>query len=325
MKKITVTKEYSSQRLDKYLKRLLPACPGSLIYKQLRKKNITLNGSKADGSESVKTGDMVEIFFSDETFEKFSQTEDRNLSRYVNAYKTLGHIDVVSEKDDFIVFNKPAGILSQGDNSGAYSVNDYLIGYLLNSGAVNEESLKTVKPSICNRLDRNTSGLIICSKNLKGARLINDLFHDRNVTKYYLALCLGRFDKEGIHTAYVRKDEKDNRLIFTDDDKDSAEIKNGFEVIEATENLSLLKVHLYTGKSHQIRAHLSQLGFPITGDPKYGGNKGKYRAGRQMLHAYSLQLTGSPDHKDMIFTAKVPSDMASICKREFGEDWELKI
>lgn len=324
MKKITVTDEYAGQRLDKYLKRLLPACPGSLLYKQLRKKNITLNKSKADGSESVKKGDTIEIFFSDKTFDKFSQGEKQDLSRYVRAYKSLGHIDVVDEKDDFIVFNKPAGILSQGDNSGSYSVNDYLIGYLLKKGRVSEESLRTVKPSVCNRLDRNTSGLIICSKNLKGARFISSYFHDRDVTKYYLALVCGRFDKEGVHTAYVQKDEKENRLVFTDDDKDSAMIRNGFEVLEATDDLSLLKVHLYTGKSHQIRAHLSHLGYPIAGDPKYGGNSGKYKAGRQMLHAYSLQFTGDPEFKDMTFIAPMPSDMLSICRKEFGPEWEFR-
>lgn len=325
MKKITVTEEYASQRLDKYLKRLLPSCPGSLLYKQLRKKNITLNGTKADGSEQIKSGDTIEIFFSDDTFEKFSQGEKQSLTRFVNAYKTIGRIDVVDEQDDFIIFNKPAGILSQGDNSGAYSVNDYLIGFLLEKGSVSEESLKTVKPSVCNRLDRNTSGLIICSKNLKGARFISSCLHDRNVSKFYLALVCGRFDKEGIHTAYVRKDEKENRLVFTDDTEECAEIKNGFEVLEVSDDLSLLWVHLYTGKSHQIRAHLAHLGFPIAGDSKYGGNKGKYRAGRQMLHAYSLQFEEEPALKDRIFTAPMPSDMLSLCRKAFGAGWELKI
>ena len=142
MKKITVTEEYSSQRLDKYLKRLLPACPGSLLYKQLRKKNITLNGSKADGSESVKTGDTVEIFFSDETFEKFSAGEKTDTSRYSKAFKTL-HIDVVSESDDYLIFNKPAGVLSQSDKSGDLSVNDYLTGYLLDKRFITRQVVNT--------------------------------------------------------------------------------------------------------------------------------------------------------------------------------------
>jgi len=103
------------------------------------------------------------------------------------------------------------------------------------------------------------------------------------------------------------------------------EIRNGFEVIEATDDLSLLKIHLFTGKSHQIRAHLSHLGFPITGDPKYGGNNGKYKAGRQMLHAYSLQLTGDSRYEGMTFTAPMPHDMLSICRKEFGPGVELKI
>ena len=107
------------------------------------------------------------------------------------------------------------------------------------------------------------------------------------------------------------------------------EIKTGFEVLKQTDNVSLLKIRLYTGKSHQIRSHLSKLGFPIIGDPKYGGNKGNYKAGRQMLHAYSLKLEGNEDgtshYKEMFFKAPMPSDMKEICRLEFGSLEDLNL
>ena len=318
MKKITVTNEMSSQRLDKYLSRLLPLCPRSLIYKQLRKKNITLNGKKADGSETVSEGDTVEVFFSDETFDKFSAAEEVDLSRYENAYKTLKNIDIIYENENILIFNKPAGILSQSDKTGDYSVNDYLIGYLLASGCINSESMASSKPSVCNRLDRNTSGLIVCSKGFKGTKIYNEYFKSGS-EKYYLALVNGCFDKDGIFTDLVKKDEKENKLLFTTvDDPERIEIKTGFETVRSSKDISLVKVRLYTGKSHQIRAHLSHLGYPIIGDFKYGGKNGIYNVSRQMLHAYTLHLNRFNDGEDADFTAGIPYDMKIICKNAFG-------
>lgn len=320
MKELSVTNESSGQRLDKYLKRLLPSCPGSLIYKQLRKKNITLNGKKADGHELLNAGDIVNVFFSDETYEKFSKGEAADVTIYLKAYEKYGKLEVIFSDENIIVFNKPSGMLSQSDESGALSVNDYLIGYLLDDGTVTADSLSSFRPSICNRLDRNTSGLILCSKSLRGARFLNRIISEHNTEKYYLALIKGRFDKEGVHTSYVKKDEKNNKLLFTEESAAGAvQIKTGFEVIRAEDEATLLKVRLYTGKSHQIRAHLSQLGHPILGDPKYG-SVDKNGAGRQMLHAYCIKVTDeTPEYKGLMLKAPMPDDMKNLCKKYFGE------
>ena len=196
MKQIIITNDMADQRLDKYLKRILPSCPSGLLYKQLRNKNITLNGKKANGTELLHDGDEVKLFFSDETFDKFSTGEKTDCAIYKAAYKNAGSIDIIEENEDYLVFNKPAGILSQSDKSSDLSINDYLIGYLLATDPkITEETLSKFKPSICNRLDRNTSGLIVCSRSLKGARFINALFKERDIGKYYLALVCGRFDK----------------------------------------------------------------------------------------------------------------------------------
>ena len=149
MKEITVTNESAGQRLDKFLKRLLPSCPGSLLYKQLRKKNITLNGNKADGHELLSAGDIVSVFFSDETYEKFSVGEKTDISRYIKAFEEFGKIDTVYSDNDILIFNKPAGILSQSDASGDLSINDYLLGYLLKSGDISADGLSSFRPSIC--------------------------------------------------------------------------------------------------------------------------------------------------------------------------------
>ena len=321
MKEIPVTNESAGQRLDKYLKRLLPSCPGSLLYKQLRKKNITLNGSKADGHELLNAGDIVRVFFSDETYEKFSKGESVDVTRYVNAFDKFGKIEIVYSDKDILIFNKPAGILSQSDASGDLSINDYLIGYLLDNGDVKAEELSSFKPSICNRLDRNTSGLILCSRSLQGARFLNRIISERDAEKYYLALVKGRFDKEGIHTSYVKKDEKNTKLLFTDKEENgSTEIKTGFEIMKSGDEATLLKVRLYTGKSHQIRAHLSHLGHPIIGDPKYGG-KDFQGAKRQMLHAFEVIVTDDESsYNGKSFIASVPDDMKKVYVKAFGSE-----
>ena len=315
MKQITVTNDMASQRLDKYLQRLLPACPKSLIYKQLRKKNITLNASKAAGNELIKAGDVISVFFSDETYEKFSSGEEINTSIYEKAFSTLKGIEPVYEDEKILVFNKPANVLSQSVNRTDMSVNEYLIGYLLNKGVVTPESLQKFRPSVCNRLDRNTSGLILCSKTFEGSRYLSDKIKEKDLEKYYLAIVSGRFSGPELDIKYVFKDEKENKLKFVTEDTEGAMlIKTGFEPVKCGDNISLVKVRLYTGKSHQIRAHLSHLGYPILGDRKYGNPDSSKAAPRQMLHSYRTVLESGID-----LTAPVPGDMKRILIKEFGE------
>ena len=321
MKQITVTTDMASQRLDKYLQRLLPSCPKSLLYKQLRKKNITLNSAKATGSEMIKAGDVISVFFSDETYEKFASGEEINTSVFEKAFKELKGIDVVYEDDRILIFNKPANVLSQSADNKDLSVNEYLVGYLLDKGAVSKTSLQVFRPSVCNRLDRNTSGLIMCSKNLEGSRYLSAKIKDKDLEKYYLALVMGRFSGPETDTAYVIKDEKENKLLFVSEDTPGAMmIKTGFERVKCGDEISLVKVRLYTGKSHQIRAHLSRLGFPILGDRKYGNEMSASMAKRQMLHSYQTIL-----EEDINLKAPLPSDMSKIIRSKLGslEDMSL--
>ena len=314
MKQITVTNDMSSQRLDKYLQRLLPACPKSLLYKQLRKKNITLNASKATGSEIIKPGDVISVFFSDETYEKFASGVEINISPFERAFHELKGIEAVYEDDKMIVFNKPAGILSQSADNKDLSVNEYLVGYLLDKGLITKSSLQTFRPSVCNRLDRNTSGLILCSKTLEGSRYLSSKIKEKELEKYYLALVSGNFKGPATDIKYVVKDEKQNKLEFVSEQTPGAMmIKTGFEPIKCGDEISLVKVRLYTGKSHQIRAHLSKLGFPILGDRKYGNEKSASMARRQMLHSYKTIL-----ETDIAPKAPVPGDMKRLYESKLG-------
>ena len=152
MKEFQITDNEAGQRFDKYLAKLLGNAPKSFFYKMLRKKNITLNGKKASGNEKLQTGDQIKLFLSDDTFAKFSQQQQ--------TARAVTDLDILYEDSDILLINKPVGMLSQPDDTKEPSLVEYLIGYLLNNGSITEEGLRTFHPSVCNRLDKNTSGIV---------------------------------------------------------------------------------------------------------------------------------------------------------------------
>lgn len=318
MKELQVTNRDAKQRLDKYLKRMFPEMGTSFLYKMLRKKNITLNGKKATGSEQVLSGDLIQCFFSDETFDKFagivsagageSALDDNNLGNkktlsgkdsyleYKKAFNTLNDIAVIYEDEHILLLDKPAGILSQKAKPNDLSLNEWLIGYLLHSRTVTEESLRRFKPSVCNRLDRNTSGLVICGKTLIGSREMSRILKDRSLQKYYRTYVHGRMEGAETLIAYHKKDIKNNQAeicfnVSEADKKAYDEIVTAYRTIEAKDKYSYLEIELITGKTHQIRAHLSAYGHPIVGDGKYGHKHNiieKFYPQYQLLHAYRI-------------------------------------
>ena len=304
MKEITIGANEEGKRLDSFLKSYLKEASGSFIYKMLRKKNITLNNKKADGKEKLSSGDSIKLFFSDETFEKFrGQKESSGFKNLGDALKTFGEFPVVFEDDNIVLVNKPWGVLSQRSSQDDLSLNEWLIDYLYDIGELTKESLSTYRPSICNRLDRNTSGLIICAKTLIGARKMNEIIKDRSVEKYYRTIVTGRI-KDGLSLkGFLKKDEKTNKVTIKDKDpKDDSYsyIETEYKPVEYIKDrdLTLLEVKLVTGKPHQIRAHLSSIGHPIIGDVKYGGKKIK-GLNTQLLHSYRLVF---PDNMGEPFT-----------------------
>ncbi len=314
MKEINIGPNESEKRLDSFLKSYLPNAGTAFIYKMLRKKNITLNGKKAEGNEKLKAGDQIKIFFSDETFEKFrGKKNEEGISLKFNALKRIGDLNVIYEDENVLFVDKPAGLLSQKAKPEDLSLNDWLIEYLLKNGDVTALSLSTYKPSICNRLDRNTSGLVICAKSLPGARVMNDMLKNRTLDKYYQTIVSGKVTNESLLKGYLYKDEATNKVhIKSSDPHDDrySYIETYFTPIKYNnkQNLTQLEVKLITGKPHQIRAHLANQGTPIIGDIKYGGPKiGSLN--HQLLHSYKL-----------CFPASMPEGFEKIAGREFTSE-----
>ena len=293
MKEFIINKTNENQRLDKYLKRILPASSNSFLYKMLRKKNIELNGKRAKGDEILKSGDSIKIFFSDDTFSKMSDSVKDNLNIFLDAYKNIKNVEIVFEHEDFMIVNKPEGVLTQKDKSSIPSLNEWCIGYLLSKNFIDEKSLKEFRPSVLNRLDRNTKGLVIFGKTLTGTQRLSELIKKRDIKKYYFAKTEGGCDLNGLYKAYLSKDEKTNKVTIYDDIKNIttnikySPISTKINVLKTEKDCSLLEIELITGKSHQIRAHLAHLGYPLLGDKKYNGKTDsgyKY----QELIAYKL-------------------------------------
>ena len=319
----TIKKNDDGQRFDKYLKKLLKEVGSSFIYKMLRKKNITLNGKKADGSEKVREGDMVRLFFSDETYAKFIGNTATAFGTQNSAYEKLPRTDlsILYEDEEILVINKPAGMLSQKAKPTDVSANEYLLSYLLDTNAVTPQELETFRPSICNRLDRNTSGLLVAGKTLHGLQAMSKLLQERTVKKYYCCLVRGNLKKEQKISGYLWKDEAKNRVMIHASEKPGAKrIETAYRPLKIYGNVTLLEVHLITGRSHQIRAHLASIGHPILGDMKYGDavwndSLRKHTGIRnQLLHASRMEF---PDVK--ILKAPLPEEFQKAMDYFEGE------
>lgn len=314
MREYTISKKEAGQRMDKYLFKALHQAPKSFVYRMLRKKNIVLNGRKASGGEILRSEDRISIFFSDETFQKFApEREHREVGSAQNARRVP--LSVVYEDEDILVINKPAGILSQKAAPADYSANEMVIDYLLESGQITERELQTFRPSVCNRLDRNTSGLLIAGKTMRGLQETSRQLRSRSVQKYYRCLVLGDVREEMRLFGYLTKNHRTNEVtVFSENPKQAlkkgehaAKIETVCRPLWRHPALTLLEVHLITGRSHQIRAHLASVGHPILGDRKYGNARANRLAEKefgvrgQLLHAFRMEF---PDGK--ILTAKEP-------------------
>lgn len=342
MQKIAVSKNEAGQKLLKLLSKYLNAAPQSFLHKMLRKKNITLNGKKADGSELLCDADEVCLFLSDETIAGFrsdgtsfvgdctnsAKAGQRNklpsLTELQKREKGLAQLQVVYEDDDVLVLNKPVGVLSQKAEAEDVSVNEWVIAYLLDSGTLTERELQTFRPGVCNRLDRNTSGLILAGKSLAGLQMLSAMLKERTVHKDYFCIVRGRVEKASHLKGYLTKNEKSNQVTVTQTNKSGAAsyIETEYTPLALSGAYTLLKVRLITGKTHQIRAHLASVGHPILGDRKYEGQKGKaseaerFGLRNQLLHAAYLTFPEemercSPLSGKRIF-APVPKQFAKI-------------
>ena len=321
MEKIIITSAESGQRADKFLAKYLCEAPKSFIYKMLRKKNIKLNGVRCQGSEQLEPGDEMELFLSDETISKFQKKNEETTV-------AIPSVDVLYENKHIIFLNKPVGVLSQKAKKDDISLVEQMQHYLKQSGTLTDKDLRAFTPGICNRLDRNTSGVVIGGKSLYGLQTMSGYMKSRNLHKYYLCIVVGCMTKGQSLHGYLKKDCGINQVKGYDaPGEDRVEIRTEYEVLDKSDNYSLLKVNLITGKSHQIRAHLASIGHPILGDTKYGNRtqnaraKKQWKVNSQLLHAWQLSFSQMEeelfDLRNCTITAPVPDKFKSVLKDLF--------
>lgn len=321
MKEIKVKSIEAGQRFDKFLKKYLREASSGFIYKMLRKKNIILNGKKADGSEILNDGDSIKMFFSDQTFDKFtgktsandmdnhtltSKIANSNMSKNdadnkgIDVYTQDGikcisfkqyKVPIIYENNDLIFFNKPAGLLSQKSKPEDISLVDILTEYL-KSTSEDADAASGFRPGICNRLDRNTSGIVAAGKSVRGLQALSEVIKNRSVKKLYTCIVEGRVIKGEHMSGYLIKNSNDNIVSLSQKPVEGAvKIETAYEPVSemmvSGRAYTRLSVELITGKTHQIRAHMAYTGHPIAGDGKYG-SKTKTECGYQLLHAKNL-------------------------------------
>lgn len=316
MREIIVGKNEDNQRLDRFLKKYLDDAPNSFIYKMIRKKNIELNRSRAKPEDMIFEGDKIQLFLAEKTIEKFQKEKEEIRSKIIP--------NIIYEDENIILINKESGVLSHGTRSGEFEENivDSMISYLIQKGDYVPRLERTFTPSICNRLDRNTSGLVIGAKTYQALRDINMATRRGRLGKFYKTIVMGELREEFTDTAHLLKDEDKNMVSVEEYDLEgSKEIRTHIKPLKVSDGYSLLEIQLLTGRTHQIRGHLSSLGYPVIGDRKYGDDstnkrfKLGYGLENQWLHAYKIEFDGLEELEYLngkIFTSEADEKIRAI-------------
>jgi 23S rRNA pseudouridine955/2504/2580 synthase len=287
MKKFVINDNDSGQRIDKFVTKALPDMPKSMMYRLIRKKDIKINGKRCDIASRLNTGDIVTIYVKDEV----SEVKQHDMS----FLKCSPDLDIVYEDENVLIVSKPVGLDSHSNGSPLTdTLIDRIKHYLYNKKEYAPENESSFAPALCSRLDRNTCGLVTAAKTAAALRDINEAIRSGNVHKIYHCVTAAPLPKtEDIITAYHQKDESRNLVKILDSPADGFKIiKTGYRVLAEKAPLALVEVTLYTGRTHQIRAHLAHIGAPILGDGKYGNTAVNKRYGvfRQALCAYALKF-----------------------------------
>ncbi|KLE15920.1 RluA family pseudouridine synthase [Clostridium sp. C8] len=311
--RIEIGTNEAGQRLDKFLRKLLKDVPLSKIFKALRKGDVRVNGSKQKENYSLQINDVIEIKY-------IQSTKEDPKEKFIKV--NASGMKITYEDSNILIVEKWPNILVHPDEKGKEaSLTDYVLSYLNEKGDYLPENEITFTPAPCNRLDRNTSGIVIFGKNFEALRTMNEMIREGKVEKYYNALVKGKI-KDGLYKGYIHKNEEANiSKIYDEKVNDSKEIAMEVKTIRTNGAYSLLEIDLITGRSHQIRAHLSHLGAPIIGDNKYGDRKlnsffaNKFGLDCQFLYAYKLIFRNTPDKLEYLNNKTITESLPPVFKK----------
>ena len=292
MREIKISKNDSGQRLDRFLIKCFPALTMGNICKLARKNCIKLNGKKCDTKTHLAENDIIKLFIKDELLEPKQIDEDFT--------SVSDELDIVYEDENILLINKPQGmVVHEDETNDTDTLINRIKSYLYNKGEYLPEKENTFVPALCNRIDRNTCGIVIIAKNAEALRILNEKIKARELTKKYLCLVRGEMPKtRDLLTGYLKKDSSKNMVEIVDRPREGyLKILTEYTVLAQKGDFSLLEVNLLTGRTHQIRAHLAHIGHPIVGDGKYGVNREDKKLGYkfQTLCSYSLTFSFKDD------------------------------
>ena len=294
MKELIINNNDAGQRMDKFITKAVPLLPKNLMYKYIRSKRIKLNGRRCEISTRLGEGDKVQLYINDEFF-----AEAGDELAFLSAPAA---VNIVYEDENILLLNKGVGLVVHEDNENSVdTLINRVLHYLYDKKEYRPEEENSFTPALCNRLDRSTAGIVICAKNAEALRILNQKIKDRELHKQYLCVTVG-IPKPGkaLLTAYQTKDEKTNTVrVFDKPVPGGRTMITGYTVLseDKARNIALVEIDLITGRTHQIRAHMAHIGYPLLGDGKYGINRinREYNIKTQALCAYKLTFDFSTD------------------------------
>ena len=301
MREFTVKKNDAGQRLDKFLTKALPSLPPALLYKSLRLKKIKVNRHRADGKQMLLEGDTIQLFLAEEFF------PSQGASPKTTALSSIKpSLSVLYEDENILLLCKRPGVCVHEDAEGnENSLILHVKAYLFQKGEYDPDDSLSFAPALCNRIDRNTGGIVIAAKNAEALRIMNEAIRQREIDKFYLCAVHGIPKKSAATlTGYLLKDSDKNTVQIFDKNppKGAKDIKTRYRVLATANGLSLLEIELLTGRTHQIRAHMAHIGHPLLGDGKYGVNRDDRARGykHQALWSYRLRFSFPPEQESLL-------------------------